>query len=231
MNIGDSPAFGTARRVANANGLTEALQGLPVKIINLDHAKKIRLECGICIGISQKALEPDLIINIAKLKAHSQLCITAAVKNLFGCVVGFRKALAHCQYGDVSNLFESLIIELIQALPQTVSLVDAVTSMHKTGPVNGIPFNLNLIGGSPSPVALDTALYNILEVRPHNAPLWLESQRRKLPGAHIHELIYPLAKPENFDAFGFIFPCKLKPVTFYPTRFLKGRLNSFLNRF
>lgn len=47
--MGDSPAFGTAKRVAIANGLTEAL-----------------------IGISQKALEKDLIINVAKLKAHSQ---------------------------------------------------------------------------------------------------------------------------------------------------------------
>jgi len=231
VSVGDSPAFGTAEKVANANGLVEALNGLPIEIINLSRPTKIRLASGISIGISQKALEKDLIINVAKLKAHSQLRVSAAVKNFFGCVVGFRKALAHCQYGDMSNLFESLLIELMQAMPETVSLVDAVVAMQRTGPIDGDPFDLSLLGASSNPVALDTALYTILGLQPHHVPLWLESQKRGLSGAHIHELSYPLAQPEEFDAAGFTLPSILKPVTFHPVRFLSGRLKSMFNRF
>ncbi|MBW1670610.1 MAG: DUF362 domain-containing protein [Deltaproteobacteria bacterium] len=231
VSVGDSPAFGTAKKVANANGLAEALSGLPVEIINLSRPTKIRLASGISIGISQKALEKDLIVNVAKLKAHSQLRVTAAVKNFFGCVVGFRKALAHCRYGDMSNLFESLLIEIMQALPETVSLVDGVTTMQRTGPIDGDPFDLSLLGASSNPVALDTALYTILGLQPHHVPLWLESQKQGLSGAHIHELSYPLAQPEEFDISGFTLPSQLKPVTFYPIRFLKGRLKSMFNGF
>jgi uncharacterized protein (DUF362 family) len=230
VSVGDSPAFGTAKKVANSNGLAEALDGLPIEIINLSRPTKIRLASGISIGISQKALEKDLIINVAKLKAHSQLRVTAAVKNFFGCVVGFRKALAHCRYGDMSNLFESLLIEIMQALPETVSLVDGVMTMQRTGPIDGDPFDLSLLGASSNPVALDTALYTILGLQPHHVPL-LESQKRGLSGAHIHELNYPLAQPEEFDTAGLTLPSPLKPVTFYSIRFLKGRLKSMFHRF
>jgi uncharacterized protein (DUF362 family) len=230
VTVGDSPAFGTAKKVANANGLTEALNGLRAEIINLGLPIKIRLACGISIGISQKALDKELIVNVAKLKAHSQLRVTAAVKNFFGCVVGFRKALAHCRYGDRSNLFESLLIEVMQALPETVNLIDGVDIMQRTGPVDGDPFGLSLLGVSSNPVAMDTALYNILRLHPYSVPLWLESQKRGLPGAHIHELSYPSAQPEDFDITGLTLPLILKPVKFYPVRFLKGRLKSMFNR-
>jgi uncharacterized protein (DUF362 family) len=231
VSVGDSPSFGTAGKVAKANGLAEALNGLPIEIINLSRPTKIRLASGISIGISQKALEKDLIINVAKLKAHSQMRVSAAVKNFFGCVAGFRKALAHCQYGDISNLFESLLIEIMQALPENVSLIDSVVAMKRTGPIDGDPFDLSLLGASANPVALDTALYTILGLQPHHVPLWMESRKRGLSGAHIHELSYPLAQPEEFDATGFALPSPLKPVTFHPVRFLRGRLKSMLNRF
>jgi len=231
VSVGDSPAFGTAKKVANANGLEEALNGLPVGIINLGRPTKIRLASGISIGISRKAMEKDLIVNVAKLKAHSQLRVTAAVKNFFGCVVGFRKALAHCRYGDMSNLFERLLIEIMQVLPETVSLVDGVTIMQRTGPIDGDPFDLSLLGASLNPVALDTALYNILGLQAKHVPLWLESQKQGLSGAHINELSYPLAQPEEFDISGFSLPSLLKPVTFYPIRFLKGRFKSMFNGF
>jgi uncharacterized protein (DUF362 family) len=70
--VGDSPAFGTAKRVATANGLAEALNGLPIEMMNLSRPTKIRLASGISVDISQKALGKDLIINVAKLKAYSQ---------------------------------------------------------------------------------------------------------------------------------------------------------------
>ena len=47
----------------------------------------------------------------------------------------------------------------MQAMPETVSLVDGVMSMQRTGPIDGDPFDLSLLGASSNPVALDTALY------------------------------------------------------------------------
>jgi uncharacterized protein (DUF362 family) len=69
VSVGDSPAFGTAKKVANANGLAEALNGLPIEIINLSRPTKIRLASGISIGISQKALDTALY-TILGLQPH-----------------------------------------------------------------------------------------------------------------------------------------------------------------
>ncbi len=93
VQIGDSPAFGSAFKVAQRTGLTHALNGMDVQIVEFDSPRRVQLPCGISVGISQKALDAELVINCPKLKAHSQVGITAAVKNFFGCVTGFRKAV------------------------------------------------------------------------------------------------------------------------------------------
>jgi uncharacterized protein (DUF362 family) len=129
VRVGDSPAFGTARSMARLTGLTRALAGLPVRIVNLGRPRPLRLSFGATIGLSADALDAGLIVNLPKLKAHSQMRVTGAVKNLFGCVVGFRKAFAHARHGDHGCRFASLILEVAQALPPTVSLVDGVTAI------------------------------------------------------------------------------------------------------
>jgi uncharacterized protein (DUF362 family) len=93
--IGDSPGFGSAQKVAKKSGLLHSISNLPVNIITLKYPHYFDVPFGGKIGISSQALASDLIINVPKLKAHSQLALSGALKNLFGCVVGFRKALVH----------------------------------------------------------------------------------------------------------------------------------------
>ena len=44
------------------------------------------------IEVSRLVLEADTIINLPKMKTHGQMLLTLGVKNLFGCIVGRRKA-------------------------------------------------------------------------------------------------------------------------------------------
>jgi len=222
--VGDSPGFGSARAVAEKIGLIHALRGLDVALVHLDRPVRVRLPFGYSVGVARRALEADCILNIPKLKVHGQLRITAAVKNLFGCVVGTRKAIAHTRHGDIGNRFESLIVELMAALPPTVGLLDAVTAMHERGPVDGVPFPLGLLAASTSLPALDTAVYSLLGLDPDRVPLWRESLSRKLPGADAADLDFPLLCPREFDATGFITPKTLAPVTFHPLRLVKSAL-------
>ncbi|HID98264.1 MAG TPA: DUF362 domain-containing protein [Thermodesulfobacteriaceae bacterium] len=230
VTVGDSPAFGTTRKVASTIGLETTLRGLPVKIITLGSPVPVVLPCRIRAGISRHAMEADLIINIPKLKAHSQMRITCAVKNLFGCISGFRKALSHCRYGDVSNMFESLILEIHQFLPRQFCVVDAVTAMDRTGPRTGDPFPMQVMGASESPAALDTAVYSILGLKPEQVPLWSESRKRMLPGSFLEELRFTLDRPKQLEVAGFRIPKRLIPVTFHPWRLLVGRIRSLLTR-
>jgi uncharacterized protein (DUF362 family) len=226
VQVGDSPAFGTAGQVARAAGLTAALRDLPVPIRNLNRPVSIRLPStsqasGLQVGISRHVLEADLLLNLPRLKAHSQMFITAAAKNLFGCVCGVRKALAHMRHGQGDDL-AALILDLQPHLPPTTSLLDAVTAMHISGPASGEPCHLGLLAASDNSVALDTAIYTALGLHPDQVPMWREARQKKLPGHHPDQITTPLLCPTDLDLSAFHPPEYLSPVSFHPRQVVKS---------
>ncbi|WP_197498736.1 DUF362 domain-containing protein [Halodesulfovibrio spirochaetisodalis] len=231
VTVGDSPAFGSAASVARSIGLTEGLERLGVPLITLDSPACVTFASGNSIGISRSALESDLLVNVPRMKAHTQMRATFAVKNLFGCVSGVRKAIAHSTHGDKANAFRELLVDVALALPESVSVVDGITCMHKTGPSGGEPYSLGLIGAAGDPVSLDTALYSVLGCTVDEMPLWGELQRKNVRGAFQEQLEYVLATPQEFDAEGFILPFHLIPETFHPIRLIRSGLKRFWKRY
>ena len=229
--VADSLAFGTGRIMARLCGLRDALADLPVTLANLDAPRAVRLSFGGHIGVARLALEADHIVNVPRLKCHDQMGLSAGVKNLFGCVCGFRKSLAHQRFGSHGNHFARMILDVAAALPPVTTLIDGVVAMERSGPTGGDPFPLGLLGAAANPVALDTALARMLGYTPESLPLWREARSMGLPGALPDELAFPLDTPESFPvATGFRRPPKLSPVAFAPGRFVKGRLKSLLTR-
>ena len=228
VKVGDSPAFGQAKGVMATCGITEALKGLPVEPVNFSSVRQVVLDCGVSVGIAQEALECDLLVNLPKVKAHSQLFITLAVKNYFGTVVGFQKPWLHARYGDVDNRFEALLVDLLAVLPGGISLVDGIVAMHEEGPTNGKALPLSVIGGSFNPVAMDTALLAILKLSPQDSPLWCECDHRKLVGTSSAGLVFSLCTPEQLAVDGFRAPARLKPVTFHPWRLFVGAIKRII---
>ncbi len=229
--VADSPAFGTAEKVLRGMGILPTLKKLGIQTCSLRKPVCTRLPCGIKIGISKTAMEADLILNMPRLKAHCQLGVTGAVKNTFGTVVGFRKALAHTLYGADRRMFSSMILEISQLLPPTVSIADVLTIMHVTGPSGGVPFSPGLVGAAGSAVALDTALCHFTGVSPEMVPLWQASREKKLPGSTIKDIKFLKKDPRDICIKDdVVMPETLEPITFNPFRFLKGRARSILNR-
>lgn len=229
VRVGDSPGFGTARSVGAHIGLDTALRDAgcaDVPVISLDSPVARPLTLGGSIGLSRHALDADRIINIPKLKAHSQMRVTGAVKNLFGCISGVRKAFVHAFLGDKHQdgvaVFPSAVADILGHLPPVVSLMDGVAAMHVTGPSGGLPFPARLLAASASPVALDTVIYSLLGVTPEAVPLWAELQRRKAPGAFLHDVV-PYGTPvAEFDLSDFRLPPVLREQSFNPARLLKS---------
>lgn len=228
--VADSPAFGTGRVMAKLSGLAEALADLPVRLANLDRPRAVALSGGGSIGVAALALDADCIVNLPRLKCHDQMGVSGAVKNLFGCVCGFRKSLAHQRFGAKDHLFARMILDVGAALPPVTTLVDGIVAMHRHGPTTGDPFPLGLLGAAANPVALDTALNTLLGLSPDRVPLWREAVARRLPGALPEVLSFPLQPLAAFDAAGFEVPARLDPVAFSPKRFVTGRLKSLLTR-
>lgn len=225
--VGDSPAFGTAQGVALRLGIVDALKPLGLCVLQLDapHPVSVRGGDGVkvtTLGVSRHALEADAILSVPRLKAHCQMRITCAVKNLFGCVSGVRKALAHTTHGADTRVFGGLVADVFAALPPVAALCDGITCMHVTGPAGGHPYALGLLAASTSPAALDAVCCSMLGLAPEQVPLWEEMQRRAMPGASLDRVAYPLLRPEAFDGRGFEVPGVLKEVSFAPAVLLRS---------
>jgi uncharacterized protein (DUF362 family) len=230
VRVGDSPAFGTALGVMKACGVRAAIKDLPVAMVNFEEPQAVRLASGLSVGIARAVGECDLLVNLPKIKAHGQLYLSLAVKNYFGTVVGFRKSWLHARHGDLDNRFEAMLVDLLAVLPGGITLADGVEAMHVDGPVAGKPFPLHLLAAGRNPVALDTALIDVLGLPAEASPVWRECQRRNLAGSNLRELSFPLARPEEVAVQGFQAPSRLKSVSFNPWRLLRGAVKRAMAR-
>jgi uncharacterized protein (DUF362 family) len=222
VRVGDSPAFGSAKMVMRACGIDKALRHLDLQMVNFSRTRPVMMPCGIRVPVATEALDCDLLLNLPRVKAHGQLYVSLAVKNYFGVVAGFRKALHHAVNGDIGNRFESLLVELPALFPGSFSLLEGIVAMHRSGPMDGEAFPLGLVGASFDPFGLDTAVLTVLGADPRLSQIWLEAFSRGMSGSRLADLQFPLKNPEELRVEGFILPERLKPVTFHPARMLVG---------
>lgn len=224
VSVGDSPAFGSASMVLRNLGVADALRLRGISIINFKKVAHRRLECGVDLGIAAEPLSYDYFINAPKIKAHSQMYVTLAVKNLFGIVLGMRKSMLHMRHGGPDNMFSRIIVDLIQHLPPNFSVIDGVQAMHGTGPVHGTALDFGCVGFSADPVALDTSILHALELDTRRSPLWCEAERRGYKGTDINNIQFPMLRPEFFHGSRFQAPQQLSPIRFNPFRFFWNSL-------
>lgn len=229
VRVADSPGFGTASAVARKTGLTEALAPLGISVEALTAPQRLELDTGVSFPVSRLALESDLILSAARVKAHSQMRLTLSVKNLFGCVSGLRKAIIHTRQGQEPDFFAGCLAALHTAMPPSAGLMDGVTAMHVTGPSNGAPYPLGLLAVSSSCVALDEAFCAILGCTVADVPLAAALVRR----GHADCLAngcrprYPLLLPAECAVRDFRVPAHLLHTSFRPWRLLKSCLRRF----
>ena len=222
VTIGDSPAFGSADSVLKRHGIVDEIAHLSLTILPFKTVRKTSLSHGVTIGIAEEALDCDFFVNLPKIKAHNQMYLTLAVKNLFGIVCGMRKAVAHMKNGSSHLRFGDLMLDLVELLPDTISIADGIVAMHREGPVSGDPLHLGCLAMSVDPVALDTAALSLLELEPALCPIWRAARKRKLNGSYLENIVFDLRLPSDFSGSGFVAPEVLSPVPFNPLRFISS---------
>ncbi|MDP3481309.1 MAG: DUF362 domain-containing protein [Desulfoprunum sp.] len=228
VRVGDSPAFGTAVRAMQHHGIVRALAGMNVEIIEFARPVQRVLACGLQVAIAAESLDCDLLVNLPKIKAHNQMYVTLSIKNIFGIVLGMRKAMLHMTQGESHQRFAELIVDLLDILPPYVAIADGIEVMHREGPISGESLFLGCVAGCTNLVALDTALLGLLGLDHQKSPLWQATQNRNMPGSRLDDLVYPGLPPQAFAGSGFVVPDLLDGVRFNPLRFLRGILRRFL---
>ena len=221
VRIGDSPAFGSAGGALQTLGVAGELASLGVRITDFKRSRNVDLAGGGKTRVAVDAMECDLLINLPRVKAHAQTRVTLAVKNCFGCLAGLRKPWWHMAYGGKGGSFSDRLVQLLDVLTDSITLVDGIHAMHKTGPLHGELYPLALLGASSNPVAMDRALLKVLDVDPEQSPLMQACRRAGILGAEFSQLQFPLATPRELQVTDFQVPGQLSAVRFDLFRFAK----------
>lgn len=168
VRISDSPAMGSVEKVAKESGIKSALEGLDVEFREFRSSAMIDVgEPFNSIEIAEDAVHADVLINLPKLKTHSQMLLTLGVKNLFGCVVGFRKPQWHLRVGVDREMFGVLLYRIYAALRPSFTLLDGILAMEGQGPgKGGTPRHVGVVMGSKDAVAVDATVCAMLGIDP-----------------------------------------------------------------
>ena len=219
--ISDSPATGTFERVIKKGGFKKNLEGLDVVFKEFKETTKLNIgEPFGKIDVARDVVEADVVINIAKLKTHAQMLLTLGVKNLFGCIVGFKKPEWHFRTGMNREMFARLLVQIHNAINPSITLIDGILAMEGQGPgKSGLPRHLGVLVGSRNAFAADYAICSLLGINPDRLPT--NEQAKKL--GLIKEGIYIKGDFNMVD--GFKFP-ELGPLTFR-----SKPLNKFMRKY
>lgn len=173
VTISDSPAVGSFRKILRECGVIDALKGVPVRFAEFEESRDVKVkEPFNRISLSADALNADIIVNLPKLKTHSQMLLTLGVKNLFGCVVGMRKPRWHLRTGIDKEMFAKLLIEIYRALKPSVTVLDGILALEGQGPGRrGVPKHFGVLLGSKDAAALDFTVARMLRIDPMTVPV------------------------------------------------------------
>ncbi len=105
---------------------------------------------------SKAFFDADGVINLCKLKTHSLMRYTGAVKNLYGVIPGLKKVDFHREFPKPPH-FGNLLTEIYVALKEKIlfNVMDGILGMEGTGPSSGKPRHFNAMLASEHAPSLD----------------------------------------------------------------------------
>jgi uncharacterized protein (DUF362 family)/Pyruvate/2-oxoacid:ferredoxin oxidoreductase delta subunit len=229
--VGDSPGFGSARRVAERSGMLRVVEETGAQFVPFTEALP-RAGAGTFrqFELARPYLEADRLINLPKLKTHEMMTMTCCVKNLFGAVVGTQKAAWHLKAGADKELFAAMLLELYLLREPDLNIVDAVVAMEGDGPGSGDPCQVGLLLAGSNAVAVDLIAAEIAGIPGKLLYLENAARRRELPGSRREEVETCGLPLDRALCRPFRLP-HLSDVQFGLPAFLKNRLrNQFTSR-
>lgn len=137
--------------------------------------------------LAKPLFDADLVINLPKFKTHSMGIYTGAVKNVFGCLPGLRKAKYH-RDAPAPEEFGAILADIHQALPIALHIMDGVVAMQGEGPTAGDPYLANKILMSKDPMALDTVAMSLIGLGPEEIPILSAAIEQGIGRSEISEI-------------------------------------------
>ena len=194
--VGDSPGWQPGALAAKTCGIYDAVKQNGGKWVDfrdvsphaINHGKRLRN-----IPLTTWLEHADIVINLPKLKNHSLMTYTGAMKNLFGLIPGTAKSAMHMQYPGVIE-FGEMLVDLALSIPRCFTFMDGIVAMQGEGPGSGTPYSLGIVLASQSVAKLDWTAARCVGYDPALIPYLVDGLQRTLQSeAIIEPAISPLS--------------------------------------
>ncbi len=194
--ITDSPGSGyqynekTLQKVYQTSGMNDAAQKPGIKVnwdtthepVSFPDGKLTKR-----FDVITPVVRADGVFNLCKLKTHTYMGMTGAVKNSFGVIPGLAKPGYHAKLDDTAR-FAGMLLDLSAYVSPRLSIVDAVVGMEGDGPNAGSPRRIGLLMAGRNPLALDVVASEIVSLPRESNPVLIEAQRRGLYPTRLNEV-------------------------------------------
>ncbi len=230
--IGDSPSIESFQKVVARTGMQEISREMGIRLISFEDSVNVDFKEGEFkkLEVARPVLEVDKIVNIAKLKTHTQFILTLGVKNMFGIVPGRRKAECHIRFGNDLLSFSKFLIDLYRFKKPVITIIDGILGMDGNGPANGRKRWFGILIGSENALAIDTFIsyfsglgdgYSIVKA----------GEKMGIKGSKIDEI--EIINGDSFVLLNFKLPDSTPPskrFSFFTTRLKSSLPRPFINR-
>jgi uncharacterized protein (DUF362 family) len=129
------------------------------------------------LTVTKAVIDADVIIPISKLKTHSFMTFTGAVKVLFGIIPGLLKAEYHVKMSKPDD-FAEMLVDICSWVKPTLNIMDGCLAMEGNGPSSGVPRKIGALLLSTDPYALDTVATNLIGLKPESVPTIMSARNR-----------------------------------------------------
>jgi uncharacterized protein (DUF362 family)/NAD-dependent dihydropyrimidine dehydrogenase PreA subunit len=199
--VGESPATANPTQAAKVTGMLSEITENGGEWVEFSNQVQVECKDGKLVKIFEFAspiAEADVVVSLSKLKSHQFMSYTGAMKNLFGLIVGLKKAQTHYRFQNKQD-FATFLTDLNLAANPQYAIMDAIVGMEGPGgPGNGDPVQLGFLAASDNILALDWTCASIVGYNPMQIPnlkdalernYWLQSPSDiKTVGAAIQEV-------------------------------------------
>ncbi len=171
--VGDSPGVGSTVKAAEKCGTLKVCQEEQAELLPFKDVVQIPFPQGRTVKkftVAKALTEADKVISLAKMKTHSFMGITGAVKNLFGFIVGTDKAQFHLRMKKRDD-FACMLVDLVELVRPVLYIVDGIVGMDGNGPRNGTPYQAGVLLAGTDGFAVDAVMAEMMGFQAEKLPI------------------------------------------------------------
>ena len=175
ITVADSPGGvynpGILRSIYKVSGLTDVCREEGAALYTDCKSREVPAKGQMVkqFTLLEPVLDCDVIINLPKLKTHMMTGLSAATKNLFGCIPGLQKAEWHMRFPDKER-FGGMLVDPLCTVKPGFAILDGILAQEGDGPAGGTPRMVGIVAAAEDHLQMDLALCRMLGIRPKDVP-------------------------------------------------------------